>query len=286
MNLSSQSTSNAPAIRPGRWTTAGLAVAISFLTACGQSAPPASEPTPTPAATPTVTPVAAAVPASPTPEVAKYNGQQQMEYNRQAVDAFVTQRAEKSQPYIEAHNALETAGSVGAKGLTSREVIAARRDLIAKCIAANDVYLDFVKTQENTYRAELAKTPLLPGDVDSLASDFATRANTAAIVKLRETERETLKAGDEMLSSLDKSYGDWSVNGAGALTFKKKGASAPYSVAAQKYNKLANDEVKMLAEVNKSQTVPSASATPAAAPGASAAPAASTAPASAAKPTP
>ena len=230
--------------------------------------------------------MAAATAASPTPEVAKYNGKQQMEYNRQAVDAFITQRAEKSQPYIEAHNALETAGSVSPKGLTSKEAIAARRDLIAKCIAANDVYLDFVKTQENTYRAELAKTPLLPGDIDSLVNDFAARANTSAIVKLRETERETLQAGDEMMASLDKSYGDWSVNAAGALGFKKKGGSAAFNAAAQKYNKLANDEAKLLAEVNKSMVVPSASATPTATPGASVSPAASGSVASPAKPTP
>ena len=226
MNLLSRSISNAPARRPGRCAVTGLAAAALFLTACGPSAPPASEPTPTPAATPTATPVAAATAtaaATPTPEVAKYNGAQQMEYNRQAVDAFVGIRAEKSQPYIEAHNALEAAGSVGAKGLTSKEAIAARRDLVAKCIAANDIYLDFVKAQETTYRTELAKTPLLPGDIDSLVNDFATRANTAAIVKLRETERETLQAGDEMLASLDKSYGDWSVNSAGAPDVQEKG---------------------------------------------------------------
>jgi len=202
---------------------------------------------------------------------------QQKEYNQQAVDAFVTLRAEKSQPYIQAHNALETAGSVGLKGLNSKEAFAARRDLIAKCIAANDIYLDFVKTQENTYRTELAKTPLLPGDVDSLVNDFATRANTAAIVKLRETERETLKAGDEMLETLDKSYGDWSISPAGALAFKKKGGAASFNAAAQKYNRLANDEAKLLAEVNKSLAVPSSSATPTATPGASAGPAASAA---------
>ncbi len=253
-------------------------MAALFLTACGKSAPPASEPTPTPPPTPTATPVAAA-PASPTPEVAKYNGAQQMEYNRQAVDAFVTQRAEKSQPYIEAHKALETAGSVSPKGLTSKEAIATRRDLVAKCIAANDVYLEFVKTQDNTYRTELAKTPLLPGDIDSLVSDFTTRANTVAIIKLRETERETLKAGDAMLASLDGTYGDWNVNAAGALAFKKKGGSAPFNAAAQNYNKLANEEAKLLAEVNKSVTVPSASATPTATVGASASPAASGTPA-------
>ena len=260
-------------------------MAALLLTACGQSAPPATEPTPTPPATPTSTPLATATAAaSPTPEVAKYNGAEQMEYNRQAVDAFVAQRAEKSQPFIEAHNALETAGSVSPKGLTSKESIAARRDLIAKCIAANDVYLDFVKTQENTYRTELAKTPLLPGDVDSLVSDFAARANTATIVKLREMEREALKAGDEMLASLDNTYGEWNVNAAGALMFKKKGGSASFNAAAQKYNKLATEEATLRTEVNKSLAVPSASATPTASPGTSASPAASVAPATPTKP--
>lgn len=244
-----------------------LASCACLLTACPQAAPPPPpEPSPTPV--PTATPVASATPTMTPIEVAKYSGQQQMAYNRQAVDEFVGQRAEKSQPYIEAHNALETAGSVGAKGLTAKEAIAARRDLVAKCSAANDVYLDFVKTQEDTYRADLAKTPLLPGDIDALVKDFADKANTAAIIKLRETERETLKAGDDMLVGLDKSFGDWSVNGAGALTFKKKGGAAAYGAAAQKYNKLATEESQMLAEVNKAAAVPSSSATPTASPAA------------------
>ena len=113
-------------------------------------------------ATPTATP-AATVAASPVPDVkVTYNGAQQMQYLGTARDAFIADRQVASQPFVDAHNALEAAGGVGAKGLTSKDAITARRDLVAKCIAANEVYITFVKGQVETYRAELSKTPLVP----------------------------------------------------------------------------------------------------------------------------
>ena len=131
-------------------------------------------------------------------------------------------RAAKSQPFLDAHMALDAAGSMSAKGLKTKEDIAARRDLVAKAIAANDTYLEFVRTQQDTYRAELAKTPLIAGDIDTLVKQFDEKANTATTVKLRETERDALKAGDDMLAALDKKFGSWTVSDVGKVTFKKK----------------------------------------------------------------
>ena len=204
--------------------------------------------------------------------MAKYSGAQQMQYLATAREAFIADREENSRPYLDAHQALEEAGGASAKGLTSKAAIAARRDLISKCIAGNAQYLNFVKTQEDTYRAELAKTPLVPGDVKVVVDEYSSRANSGAITKLRETEQAALQASDGMMDSLDKSFGDWSVNDAGRLTFKKKGAASAYSAAAEKYNKLANEEQKMLQEINNTNPVPAASVPPSAT-GASSSPA-------------
>ena len=265
--------------RPAASAAYGVLVAVSafLLTGCPQPVPP---PTPSPTPTPTPAPTVAeeATPAAP---VAKYSGVQQMQYLATARDAFIQERQTNSQPYLDAHAALEAAGGASAKGLTTKDSIAARRDLIAKSIAANDQYLNFVKTQEDTYRADLAKTPLVPGDIDVVVGEYAAHANSAAVAKLRESDRDALKAADDMMAALDKTYGTWAVDGTGRLSFKKKGASAPYAAAAEKYNKVTAEEQKLLQVVNAAVTVPSASVppsasvSPAGSPGAGASPAAS-----------
>ena len=108
------------------------------------------------------------------------------------------------------------------RGLKTKEDVTARRDLVAKALAANNAYLEFVKTQEATFRAELVKTPLTPNDVDAIAKDYFKADRTATTVKLREKESDVLKAGDDMLAFFDKRFGSWTVNDAGKISFKKK----------------------------------------------------------------
>ena len=251
----------------------GVVAALIVLVTAGMvAAAPTPKPTPAasvkPTAAPTASPTAAPSASgsvAPTPEVkATYSGPQQKEYIETAITAFVAARQAASQPYLDAHQALDAGGSVNPTGLNSKQAITARRDLIAKCIAANDVYLNFVTTQEDTYRAELSKTPLVPADVDSIVKEFALHSKTAAIVKVREAERATLQCGDEMMASLEKTFGNWSVNGAGKLTFKKNSAMAAYSALGQKYNKLAVEEGILLKDINTAEVVPSASVAPAA----------------------
>ena len=279
------SNSQASARRFTASTFAGLLLVSSvfLLTACPQAAPPASEPTPTPTPSPAATP--AASPAGTLEPAAHYSGTQQMQYQAEARDAFLADRQAKSQAFVDGQKEFDAAGGLNPKGLTSKAAITARRDILAKCISGNEDYINFVKTQVDTYRAELAKTPLVPADVNSIADDFATKSNTPAIIQLRETERDLLKCGDDMLASLEKSFGDWSVGDAGRLSFKKKSDVATYSALSQKYNKLAADANRMRDEVNGTNSqVPSGSAVPSASPAASVSPVPAASPAVSASP--
>ncbi len=229
---------------------------------------PTATATPTPEPTPTATPApTATAPATPAP-VANYSGTQQSQYIATARDAFVALRTAKSQPFLDAHKALDAAGSMSAKGLKTKEDITARRDLIAKTSAANDEYLTFITTQEGTYRAELAKTPLIPADVDGLVTEFANHANTPTMIKLRETERDALKAGDNMLATLEKKFGSWSVSDGGKVTFKKSADVSTMNSLSVKYNaKVA--ELQPLRDQLAATAAPSPSVTPGATPAAS-----------------
>ncbi len=225
------------------------------------------------AAAGTPKPVASTTPRADTSGNPTYNNAQRTQYIKQADNAFLALRDAKTGPYTAAFNAMLNAGGFSAVGLTSKEAIAARRDLVAKCQAANDDYEAFTKTQDATFKAELQKTPLIPNDVDYVLSDFSYKAQTNDNLKLRALQRDSLKTGDDMLAYLDKSYGNWSVNEKQHLTFKKPGDAAPFSALAKTYSeqvaaisKLQND-IKATADPNSVATT-----TPAASPAASGAP--------------
>ena len=155
------------------------------------------------------------------------------------------------------------------KGLTAK-TIAERRQLLTAVRAAHDDYLTFTTTQDDTYRAELAKTPLVPADVDSVVTEFEKKANTPRSLKLQQSEKDLLACSDEMLADLDQWDGKWTVTGAGKLSFKKKANQAAYMVLQKKYNGLVADMQQTQAEA--SPTV-SPSPGPSPLPGASPSPA-------------
>ncbi len=237
------------------------------------------------AAAGTPKPVASSTPKTDTSGNPTYNTAQRTQYIKQADEAFLALRDAKTGPYAAAFDTMLKAGGFSAVGLTSKEAIAARRDLVAKCQAANDDYEAFTRTQDATFKAELQKTPLIPNDVDYVLSDFSYKAQTSDNLKLRALQRDSLKTGDDMLAYLDKSYGSWSVNEKQHLTFKKPGDAAPFSALAKTYseqvaaiNKLQND-IKATADPNSAATTPAASpaasgapVSPAASPVASATP--------------
>jgi hypothetical protein len=249
----------------------GLAFAGASLDAA--PVPPTPAPTPTAAATPTPSP--AITPSNPS-QVANYSGAQQAQYIATANTAFVAQRDAKFQAFLEARTAFEATGGIVPKGLTSKADVDARRDLLSKVRTANDDYLAFITTEDQTYRAELAKTPLIGNDIDALTEDFATKANIPRAIKLQQIEKDLLTCTDDMLADLAKWNGQWSVNAASKLVFKKKANLNAYSALEQKYNGLIA-QMQALHPQPGPTASPSPGESPAASPSAS--PAATGAPA-------
>ena len=199
---------------------------------------------------------AAALPAAATPTPAAgaaasptgYNSVTEQSYIDQADKAFMEVQQPKIKAFNDAFAAFKAAGYVNAKGLTSKEAVAARRELIAKCLAANDEYAAFVANQETTYKEDLAKTPLTPEDAKSTLDDYATKAKTADVVKLRQAEHDYLKSGDDMMAALEKWAGNWSLSPEGKLSFKRKENIAEYNELARKANAAANLVAKLQSE--------------------------------------
>ena len=103
-------------------------------------------------------------------------------------------------------------------------------------------------------------------------------------MKLRDLQRESLKTGDEMLAYLEKSYGNWSVNAAQHLTFKKPADGSAFSTLGKTYNGQITEQSAIqkdmlaTADPNSAATGTPAGSPPAASPTASPAPAASATP--------
>ena len=185
---------------------------------------------------------------------------QQSKYITTANNAFSAERKAKFQAFLDARTAFENAGGISTKGLTDKAAVVARRDLLAKLRTANEDYLTFVTTQVETYRAELAKTPLVPADVDSLAAGFAKQASVSGAVKMQQTEKDLLTCSDEMLADLQKWNGEWSLSSADKLVFKQKSDQKAYSALAKKYNGIVKD---MQAQQAQASPTPAPSAAPA-----------------------
>ncbi len=228
------------------------------------------------AQTPTPTPVPTPKPTPKPPE--GYTREQRQQYITTAVNSFKALRQSKAQPFTDAFAALTAAGGLGSTGLTSKDAIAARRDLIQKCLAANDDYSAFIKGQEAAYTAELKKTPLTPNDVEVESSYAGAKMPTDKIVQLRTLQGEALKTGDQMLAYLDSKFGAWTFNAEKhAVLFKKPADSTPFTTLAKTYGEQVASLNKLRDEVNAVSKDDPTAASPAAT-GAATTPAAAAAP--------
>ena len=214
-------------------------------------------------------PALAALPAAATPAPPSavatppqgYNSVTEQSYIDQADKAFMAVQQPKIKAFNEAFAAFKAAGYANAKGLTSKEAVAARRDVIAKCIATNDDYAAFVATQDATYKDDLAKTPLTPADAKATLDDYTARARTPAVVQLRQAEHDYLKSADDMMAALEKWSGGWSVSPDGKLSFKRKEYIDQYNELARKCTAQANLVAKLQGEYNGTVNPAGAAAT-------------------------
>jgi hypothetical protein len=231
-----------------------LATSI-FNAGCGkgsQAVPPSSSPSPTAAP-------AVAATASPTPDesLPKYGGAQQSRYISKAEVDFVAQRDAKFEPFLEARNAFEAAGGINSAGLTPA-AISQRLDLLSKAQAAHAEYLAFITNQADIYRADLAKTPLTPADVEANVVTYAEKANIPREIKAQELERDLLACSNEMLTFMQKESGQWEIQAGGKLAFKKKADKAAHIALEEKYNGI-------VMQINQLHPTPTPAASPTAA---------------------
>ena len=236
----------------------GGAAAYYFLVYKPGAVAVAALPSPTPAAT-----AAASMPAAvATPDVsgnATYGKTQRQEYIQTAIDSFKTLRQSKSQPFTDAFSALMAAGGFSAASLGSKDAITARRDMVKRCVAANDDYIAFIKDQEAAYTGELKKTPLIPNDVEVESSYAGAKMPTDKIVQLRTLQGDSLKTGDQMLAYLGSTFGSWSINAEKHIVFKKTSEAGPFSALAKTYSEQVASLGKLRDEVNTSTADPTAS---------------------------
>ncbi len=242
----------------------GGGAAYYFLSYKQTAASVAAASTPVPPAAATAAPVPTATPA-PT----GYDNATRQRYIQTAVEAFKTLRQAKYQPFAESFAAFSAAGGLSAAGLSSKDAISTRRDLLKKCLAANDDYAAFIKDQEAAYTAELKKTPLTANDVEVDASLTGAKMPTDKMIQLRTLQSESLKTGDQMLGYLDSKFGAWSVNAEKHLVFKKPADGNPFSALAKTYGEQVASQNKLRDEINANEAVdPTAATSPAAATGA------------------
>ena len=236
---------------------------------------PMAEATPKPTATPSAAPKAAPTPTG-------YDKATRQQYIQTAIDAFKALRQSKYQPFSDAFKAFSSAGGLSAAGLTTKDAVAARRNLITQCLTANDDYTAFIKTQDTAYTAELKKTLLTPNDVEVESSYTAAKMPTDKIVQLRTIQSDSLKTADQMLAYLDSKFGSWSVSADKHLIFKKAADGSPFSALAKTYGEQVTALNKLRDEINaNSPEDPTASST---APAGTPVPAATAAPSAAAAP--
>ena len=252
-----------------RWL-AGWVLLTAMACQFGGTSPLKATATPTPAPSPVVAPTATPESA---PKARNYDGSQQSAYIKTAVNAFVEARGAKANAFVAASNAYQEAGGASVKGLSSKEAITERRELIQKASQTNDDYLAFVETQDATYQDDLSKTPLTKEDVDAIVAEFSAHAKADLVIKLRGTTGDMLKTGDTMMEFLEKKYGTWKLND-NRLTFKKAADTNAFSALSKKYNTYVEGVQKMSAEVNSSLPTPGTSPIPDASPSLGATPAA------------
>ncbi len=135
----------------------------------------------------------------------------------------------KTQAYEAAANALKSAGSRLSSGLTTKEAINARRELLKKWIAANDDLARSYSTLENDVRTEMEKTPSTRDGAAAAARTVARNANIDLALKYCDYDRQK---GQKWLATLDLlqgTWGQWKIEPSGLVRFNSKQTLARFN---------------------------------------------------------
>lgn len=142
---------------------------------------------------------------------------------------YIVANRNKTQAYETAANALNAAGNPLSLGLTTKEAINARRELVKNWIAANDDLARSLSAMETDIRTEMEKSPSTRDGAADAARTVARNAKIDQAIKLRDYDRQK---GQKILATLDlllSTWGQWKVEPSGLVRFNRKETLARFN---------------------------------------------------------
>jgi hypothetical protein len=139
--------------------------------------------------------------------------------------------------YLAASKGLQDPFILEMNGVTRREQLAARKELLKKFIAANDKWMAFLETDERTLRENLESLKVPRASVDMAMKQYhqAIASTQDVQLNIRETDRRLGVALMGMLGVLEQNWGQWNYN----ATRKKVDFNQPAML--DKYLKFRDD---------------------------------------------
>lgn len=152
----------------------------------------------------------------------------------------------KIRAYETAFKVLQDAGLFLPKTLTSKESIAARRELLKNLNAANEDLAATYGGLAATLRADLLNAGLAPNRAEAEIRGFERTAHIPEQLKLRDYDRQMGRTADEMLEFLSKEWGQWSVEqGSDRILFKRGDALAKFQKYAQELTRIGTEQTSL-----------------------------------------
>ena len=173
---------------------------------------------------------------------------------------ILTQMRERMKNYETAFTALNTSGGIDPKSLAHREDIAARREMVANCIAANEALAKFSGNIGEEYRGQLQAFIPAPGEIDPIVRGYVAGAHPDLLLAIRDTDRQIFTGMDDTLTLLDERWGHWKVNAAGKTLFENQADVARFNgfhqsiVAAAATQKAKQEEMMNLQKAQTDQS--------------------------------
>jgi hypothetical protein len=128
--------------------------------------------------------------------------------------AHVAQGQVLAKEYGLAMSALREASVLGMSGVTTREQLAPRKELVRKFMAANDKLQGFIARRSESFRADMLKAGVPNDKIEEALKGYqkAAAQQDGLVMKIREDDRTMGTGMLGMLDLLDANWGRWSYN--------------------------------------------------------------------------
>lgn len=155
--------------------------------------------------------------------------------------------------YETAYSRLVEAGTHSAVGLTSKEQIAERREVVRAFGAANEKLASkFASTQE-VFRTELGNRSITGRNLEEAVAGFIKSAQVADVAKIREQDRELTAQMLAMLDLYESTLGQWTVDAEGNIIFEDDASVERYNEIQGAIEKLGADQAALQQKILERQ---------------------------------